>query len=158
MSTKKPYGRRTGFAVQCPRGAWGQGHPDEPGGTIRRDREAAARQARRLRRCRHAWITGRKKDLIISGGENVSPNEIEAALQEHPAVAEAAVIGVPDAARGEAPKAFVALRDGAATTAAELSAYLRERLPRFKVPAAWAFRAELPHSPTGKVLKRELRT
>jgi long-chain acyl-CoA synthetase len=105
----------------------------------------------------YLWITGRKKDLIISGGENISPNEIEAALQQHPAVAEAAVIGVPDAARGEAPKAFVVLRKGAAATTADLAAYLRERLPRFKVPAAWAFRAELPHSPTGKVLKRELR-
>ncbi|MBE3096528.1 MAG: AMP-binding protein [Planctomycetes bacterium] len=105
----------------------------------------------------YLWITGRKKDLIISGGENISPNEIEAALQQHPAVAEAAVIGVPDAARGEAPKAFVVLREGAAATAADLAAYLRERLPRFKVPAAWAFPPELPHSPTGKVLKRELR-
>ena len=105
----------------------------------------------------YLWITGRKKDLIISGGENLSPNEIEAALHQHPAVAEAAVIGVPDESRGEVPKAFVALRDGAATTAAELSAYLRERLPRFKIPAAWEFRAELPRSPTGKVLKRELR-
>jgi len=105
----------------------------------------------------YLWITGRKKDLIISGGENLSPNEIEAALQQHPAVAEAAVIGVPDDARGEVPKAFVVLREGAAATAADLAAYLRQRLPRFKVPAAWEFPPELPHSPTGKVLKRELR-
>jgi long-chain acyl-CoA synthetase len=105
----------------------------------------------------YLWITGRKKDLIISGGENISPNEIEAALHQHPAVAEAAVIGIPDDARGEVPKALVVLREGAAASAAELSAYLRDRLPRFKIPAAWEFRAELPHSTTGKVLKRELR-
>jgi len=105
----------------------------------------------------YLWITGRKKDLIISGGENISPNEIEAALHQHPAVAEAAVIGIPDESRGEVPKAFVVLREGAAASAADLSAYLRDRLPRFKIPAAWEFRAELPHSTTGKVLKRELR-
>ncbi|MBM4016966.1 MAG: long-chain fatty acid--CoA ligase [Planctomycetes bacterium] len=105
----------------------------------------------------YLWITGRKKDLIISGGENISPAEIEAVLHQHPAVAEAAVIAAPDPARGEVPKALVVLRDGAAASAADLAAFVRCRLPRFKVPAAWEFRASLPHGPTGKVLKRLLR-
>ena len=105
----------------------------------------------------YLWITGRKKDLIISAGENISPNEIESVLHEHPAVFEAAVIGVPDKTRGEAPKAFITLREGAAADATELAAFCRQRLPRYKVPAAFAFRPDLPHSPTGKVHKLTLR-
>jgi len=105
----------------------------------------------------YLWITGRKKDLIISGGENVSPNEIEAVLHQHPAVFEAAVIGVPDESRGEVPKAFVTLRQGEGAEAADLAAFCRERLPRYKVPAAFELRAELPHTPAGKVHKLTLR-
>jgi len=105
----------------------------------------------------YLWITGRKKDLIISGGENFSPNEIESVLHQHPAVAEAAVIGVPDPSRGEVPKAYVVLRDGASAAAADLTAWCRQRLPRFKLPAAYEFRPELPHTPTGKVHKLMLR-
>jgi long-chain acyl-CoA synthetase len=105
----------------------------------------------------YLWITGRKKDLIISGGENISPNDIEAVLHQHPAVFEAAVIGIPDETRGEVPKAFIVLREGAAADRGDLAAFCRQRLPRYKAPAAFEFRAELPHSPTGKVLKLELR-
>jgi long-chain acyl-CoA synthetase len=105
----------------------------------------------------YLWITGRKKDLIISGGENFSPNEIESVLHQHPAVAEAAVIGVPDPSRGEVPKAYVVLRDGASAAAADLAAWCRQRLPRFKLPAAYEFRPALPHTPTGKVHKLMLR-
>ncbi|MFP4057314.1 MAG: class I adenylate-forming enzyme family protein [Candidatus Brocadiia bacterium] len=103
------------------------------------------------------WITGRKKDLIISSGENISPNEIESVLHQHPAVFEAAVIGVPDATRGEVPKAFVTLREGAAADGSDLAAFCQERLPRYKVPALFEFRPQLPHSPTGKVQKLALR-
>ena len=106
---------------------------------------------------RYVWITGRKKDLIISAGENISPNEIESVLHQHPAVFEAAVIGVPDARRGEAPKAFITLREGASATADELAGFCRAQLPRYKVPVAFDFRPELPHSPTGKVHKLTLR-
>ena len=105
----------------------------------------------------YLWITGRKKDLIISGGENFSPNEIESVLHQHPAVAEAAVIGVPDPARGEVPKAYVVLREGTSAQAADLAAWCRQRLSRFKLPAAYEFRSELPHTPTGKVHKLMLR-
>ena len=106
---------------------------------------------------RYLWITGRKKDLIISAGENISPNEIESVLHRHPAVFEAAVIGVPDERRGEVPKAFVTLREGADATADDLLAFCRQHLPRYKVPAAIDLRPELPHSPTGKVHKLTLR-
>ena len=105
----------------------------------------------------YLWITGRKKDLIISGGENIAPTEIESVLHQHPAVAEAAVIGVPDASRGEVPKAYVVLREGAGATASDLAAHCRQRLPRYKLPAAYEFRPELPHTPTGKVHKLPLR-
>jgi long-chain acyl-CoA synthetase len=106
---------------------------------------------------RFLWITGRKKDLIISAGEKISPNEVESVLHQHPAVFEAAVIGVPDETRGEVPKAFITLREGAKADAAELAAFCRERLARYQVPALFDFRPELPHSPTGKVLKLALR-
>ena len=105
----------------------------------------------------YLWITGRKKDLIISAGENISPGEIESVLQQHPAVFETAVLGVPDKMRGEVPKAFVTLVESADVDARELSAFCRDRLPRHKVPVAFEFRDELPHSHTGKVHKRTLR-
>ena len=101
-------------------------------------------------------IAGRIKEMVISGGENVYPAEIEDVLHEHPAVLEAAVIGVPDEQWGEACVAFVVLRAGAAATADELRAHCRERLARFKVPKTVAFLDALPRSSMGKVLKSEL--
>jgi len=103
------------------------------------------------------WITGRKKDLIISAGENVAPAEIESVLAEHPGVYEAAVLGIPDPRRGEVPKAFIVLEGSCEATEAELADFCSRRLPGFKVPAAFAFRDELPHTPTGKVHKLALR-
>jgi len=105
----------------------------------------------------YLWITGRKKDLIISGGENIWPGEIEEVLAAHPAVSEVAVIGVPDPNRGEVPKAFVVLHEDADADARDLTAHCRERLPRYKIPAAIEFISELPKTPTGKVQKRALR-
>ncbi|MBM4032192.1 MAG: long-chain fatty acid--CoA ligase [Planctomycetes bacterium] len=106
---------------------------------------------------RFLWITGRKKDLIVSAGEKISPNEVESVLHQHPAVFEAAVIGVPDDTRGEVPKAFVTLREGAKADPSDLAAWCRERLPRYKVPAAFEIRPDLPHGATGKVHKLALR-
>ena len=100
-------------------------------------------------------IKGRLKDLVISGGENVYPAEVEAVLHEHPAVVEAAVVGRPDARWGEVCVAFVVLR-GAATES-ELAAHCRERLARFKVPKEIRFVDALPRSGMNKVLKDELR-
>ena len=103
------------------------------------------------------YIADRKKDLIISGGENIASPEVERVLYEHPSVLEASVIGRPDARWGEVPVAFVVLRPGAEATAEELQEFCRTRLARFKVPRAVAFIDALPRNPSGKVLKRVLR-
>jgi fatty-acyl-CoA synthase len=102
-------------------------------------------------------IAGRIKDMVISGGENVYPAEIEDVLHGHPAVLEAAIVGVPDERWGEACAAFVVLRPGATATEDELRAVCRDRLARFKVPKTFAFLHALPRSAMGKVLKDELR-
>jgi long-chain acyl-CoA synthetase len=102
------------------------------------------------------YIVDRKKDLIIRGGFNVYPREIEEVLYGHPAIAEAAVIGVPHESHGEEVKAIVALKPGAEATEDELIAYCKEHLAAYKYPRSFEFRDELPKGPTGKILKREL--
>jgi long-chain acyl-CoA synthetase len=101
-------------------------------------------------------IVDRKKDMIICGGFNVYPRDVEEALYRHPAVLEAAVAGVPDEYRGETVKAFVVLKEGMTATEEELIAVCREHLAKYKVPTAVEFRTELPKSTVGKVLRREL--
>ena len=102
-------------------------------------------------------IVDRKKDIIISGGENISSVEIEKVIQNHPAVFEAVVIGVPHEKWGEVPKALVVLKPGAAATEEEIISYVREHLAHYKTPKSVEFRDEFPKSGTGKILKRELR-
>jgi fatty-acyl-CoA synthase len=102
-------------------------------------------------------IAGRIKDMVVSGGENVYPAEIEDVLAGHDAVLEAAVVGVPDERWGEACAAFIVLREGASATAQELRDHCGERLARFKVPKTFTFVDVLPRSSMGKVLKDELR-
>ena len=102
-------------------------------------------------------IVDRKKDMLISSGFNVYPRAIEDAIHEHPDVLEAAVIGVPDAYRGQAAKAFVQLRDDAPTLTLEaLRAFLADKLGRHEMPSALEIRASLPHTSVGKLAKREL--
>jgi O-succinylbenzoic acid--CoA ligase len=101
-------------------------------------------------------ITGRKSDTIITGGENVAPSEVEAALLEHPAVADAAVHPRADPEWGEAVVATVVLRDGLAVTPDELKAHCAARLAAFKVPKEVGFANGLPRTPSGKLLRREL--
>jgi long-chain acyl-CoA synthetase len=103
------------------------------------------------------FLTGRKKDLIIRGGENISPAAIEDILFKHPAVQEAAVVGIPDPVYGEEVKAFVVLRSGVQVSEQELIDYCLKSIPRFKSPKSIAFLDELPKSSVGKILKRELR-
>jgi long-chain acyl-CoA synthetase len=105
----------------------------------------------------YLFLTDRIKDMIVSGGENVYPIEVEEALAQHPDVADVAVIGVPDDRWVEAVKALVIPRPGAAPTADELIAFARERLAGYKLPRSVDFVEELPRTPSGKVLKRELR-
>ena len=105
----------------------------------------------------YLFITGRTKDLIIRGGENISTGEIEDVLESHPKIAEAAVIGVPDAEWGEVVKAVVVLAPGEQATPEEIASYCKERLASYKAPAYVAFVSELPRNPLGKMLKTDLR-
>jgi long-chain acyl-CoA synthetase len=103
-------------------------------------------------------IVDRKKDMILRGGFNVYPRELEDVLITHPAVAVAAVIGVADARLGEEVKAFIVRKPGAAVTEDELIAWCREQFASYKYPRIIEFRDALPIGPTGKLLKRELKT
>jgi acyl-CoA synthetase (AMP-forming)/AMP-acid ligase II len=105
----------------------------------------------------YLYVTDRIKDMIISGGENIYPAEIERVLVEHPAVGEVAVIGVPDERWGEVPKAVVVPAPGTVVDPDVLLAYCRENLASFKCPKSVDVIAELPRNPTGKVLKKDLR-
>jgi len=105
----------------------------------------------------YVYLFDRFKDMIISGGENIYPAEVENALSGHPAVQEVAVIGVPHVRWGETPKAVVVLRPGHQPEAQELIAYARENLAHYKCPTALVFAETLPRNASGKLLKRELR-
>ena len=102
-------------------------------------------------------ITGRAKEMLIIGGENVFPREIEVVLEAHEHVLQAAVIGIADPLRGEAPVAFVIPNKGAELTGAELRIFARKSLPSFKTPKRIEIRDDLPTGPTGKIVKRKLR-
>lgn len=104
------------------------------------------------------YVVDRKKDMINASGFKVWPREVEDVLYAHPAVREAAVVGVPDAYRGESVKAYVSLRAGAGGSAAELVAYCKERLAAYKYPRAVEVLEELPKTASGKILRRELRS
>jgi len=101
-------------------------------------------------------IVDRKSDMIIRGGENIYPREIDEVLYQHPTVAEAAAVGLPDELYGEEVAAFVVLKAGHTTTEAEIKEHCRARLADFKCPKVVHIVEELPKGPTGKVLKREL--
>jgi acyl-CoA synthetase (AMP-forming)/AMP-acid ligase II len=103
------------------------------------------------------FLTDRVKDMIVSGGENIYPAEIENILAAHPAIAEVAVIGVPDEKWGETVKAVVALKSAAAASANEIIAFGRKNLAGYKCPTSVDFVSALPRNPSGKVLKKDLR-
>ncbi|NBU28734.1 MAG: fatty acid--CoA ligase, partial [Caulobacteraceae bacterium] len=105
----------------------------------------------------YLYIYDRVKDMIVSGGENVYPAEVENALFSHPAVADAAVIGVPDERWGEAVKGIVVLKGGMTATAEDLMAHCRGLIAGYKCPKSIDFVDVLPRNPSGKVLRRELR-
>ncbi|MEK6268534.1 MAG: AMP-binding protein [Planococcus sp. (in: firmicutes)] len=104
----------------------------------------------------HFFIVDRKKDMIIAGGFNIYPREIEEVLYEHEAVQECVVAGIPDPYRGETVKAYIVLKEGYTVTEEELNAYCREQLASFKVPRVYEFRKELPKTAIGKILRRSL--
>lgn len=103
------------------------------------------------------YIVDRKKDMILSGGLNVYPRDIEEVLYENPKVQEAAAIGIPHPTRGESVKVFVALKEGATTTQEELIEYCKDKMAKYKLPTEIEFRKELPKTNVGKILKKELK-
>jgi fatty-acyl-CoA synthase len=103
------------------------------------------------------YLVDRKRDMIVSGGYNVYSAEVEAVIHEHPAVAEAAVVGVSDPKWGESIEAFVVLRPGIKASEAELLAFVAERLASYKRPKRFVFLDEMPRTNTGKTRKMELR-
>jgi long-chain acyl-CoA synthetase len=102
------------------------------------------------------YIVDRKKDLIIASGYNIVPREVEEVLFMHPKVMEAAVVGVPDAKRGETVKAFVVMKEGQTATVEEIRNFCKEKLAPYKVPTFVEFRKDLPKTQVGKVLRRML--
>ena len=121
-----------------------------PGGWLR------SGDAATIDRDGYVFIAGRVKDMFISGGENVYPAEVEQVLCEHPAVAECAVIGVPDDHWGEVGRAVVVLRDGAAADPDAILGFLDGRLARYKIPKSVVFTGALPRNGAGKVIKSQL--
>ena len=102
------------------------------------------------------FIVDRKKEMIIAGGYNIYPREVEEVLYEHEKVKEAVCYGVPDEYRGETVKVAVVLKDGQTCTAEEITEYCKKKLAKYKVPRKIEFRQDLPKSPVGKVLRRVL--
>jgi long-chain acyl-CoA synthetase len=103
------------------------------------------------------YVLDRLKDMIISGGYNIYPKEIEDVLYAHPAVLEAAVVGVPHEAKGEVPRAYVVQKEGAAATPVEILTYLRGQLAAYKLPATVEIIAAIPKTGSGKIRRVELR-
>jgi long-chain acyl-CoA synthetase len=136
-------------------GYWNK--PEETAKTITEDGWLKTGDAGYLDAEGFLFLTDRVKDMIVSGGENVYPAEVENAIASHPAVAEVAVIGVPHDRWGETVKAVVVLRNGANATAPEIMAFAKERLAGYKCPTSVDFTDVLPRNPSGKVLKKDLR-
>jgi fatty-acyl-CoA synthase len=156
--TPAPAGETGEIVVAGPnvmQGYWGQPRATEAAlvnGTWLRSGDAGTTDADG-----YVFVVDRIKDMIISGGENVYPAEVENVLREHPAVADCGVIGVPDARWGEVGRAVVVLRPGAEATEEDLLSFLDGKIARFKIPKSVRFTGTLPRTGTGKILKKRLR-
>lgn len=153
-----PVGKVGELAVKGPqvmKGYWQ--HPEETAAVLR-DGWLLTGDLARMDEDGYFYVVDRKKDMIIAGGFNVYPREVEEVLFEHPAVREAAVVGVPDPYRGETVKAFVVLKEGMQASPQEIDAFCRERLAAYKVPRIIEFRQDLPKTLIGKVLRRALKS
>jgi long-chain acyl-CoA synthetase len=102
------------------------------------------------------YVVDRKKDMIIAGGFNIYPREIEEVLYEHPEVQEVVAAGIPDPYRGETVKAYIVLKDNSSVSEQELDEFVRKHLAAYKVPRIYEFRDELPKTAVGKILRRAL--
>lgn len=156
--TPAPAGETGEIVVAGPnvmRGYWNQ--PEATSGALAGETWLRSGDAGTTDADGYVFVVDRIKDMIISGGENVYPAEVEKVLREHPAVADCGVIGVPDARWGEVGRAVVVLRPGAQATEADLLRFLDGRIARFKIPKSVRFTGELPRTGTGKILKKRLR-
>ena len=156
-ATEMPAGEPGELVIKGPqvmKGYWGK---KEETDQVLRDGWLHTGDIARIDEDGYFYIVERKKDMIIASGYNVYPREVEEVLFQHPAVQEAAVVGVPDPYRGETVKAFVVLKAGATATDQDIVAFCKEKLAPFKVPKAVEFRKDLPKSLVGKVLRRTLR-
>jgi long-chain acyl-CoA synthetase len=142
-------------SVQNMQGYWSK--PDETARVFTRDGWLKTGDAGFLDAEGYVYLTDRVKDMIVSGGENVYPAEVENALSGHPAIADVAVIGVPHETWGETVKAVVVRRPAADASAEEIIAYARQRLAGYKCPTSVDFAEALPRNPSGKLLKRQIR-
>jgi long-chain acyl-CoA synthetase len=138
---------------QVMKGYWNQPHETE---NVLRDGWLYTGDVGYMDERGYFYIVDRKKDMIIASGYNIYPREVEEVLYQHPKVQEAVVVGVPDEYRGETVKAFVVLKQGEQCTEEELDQFIRSRLAAYKVPRIYEFRAELPKTAVGKILRRAL--
>ena len=145
------------LAVRGPQVMKGYWHKPEETANALRDGWLLSGDIARMDEDGYFYIVDRKKDMILCSGYNVYPREVEEVLYMHPAVQEAAAIGVPDPYRGESVKAYVVLKAGATATDQEIIAFCKDKLAPFKVPKQIAFEKELPKTMVGKVLRRELK-
>ena len=152
-----PQGGVGELAVRGPQVMKGYWHKPEETANVLHDGWLLTGDIAKMDEDGYFFIVDRKKDMILCSGYNVYPREVEEVLYMHPAVQEAAAIGVPDPYRGESVKAFVVLKPGATATAEEIIAFCKGKLAPFKVPKQVAFEKELPKTMVGKVLRRELK-
>jgi long-chain acyl-CoA synthetase len=152
-----PPGQEGELAVKGPQVMPGYWNKPQETATMIRDGWLYTGDLARMDQDGYHFIVGRKKDMILCGGANVYPDEIDRILAGHPAVLEAATIGIPDERRGETVKSFVVLKTNQRATPEEIIAFCRENLAAYKVPREIEFRSDLPKSTVLKVLRRELR-
>ncbi len=152
-----PQGGVGELAVRGPQVMKGYWHKPEETANVLHDGWLLSGDIAKMDEDGYFFIVDRKKDMILCSGYNVYPREVEEVLYMHPAVQEAAAIGVPDPYRGESVKAYVVLKPGASATAEEIVAFCKDKLAPFKVPKQVAFEKELPKTMVGKVLRRELK-
>jgi long-chain acyl-CoA synthetase len=131
-------------------------HPEETAMTIR-DGWLYTGDIARMDEEGYFYILDLKKDMIIAGGFNIYPKDIDQVLLEHPKIAEAVAVGIPDRYRGQTVKAYVVLKPGQTASEEEILNFCRQNLAKYKVPTQVEFRTHLPKTPSGKILRRMLR-
>jgi long-chain acyl-CoA synthetase len=155
-SQEMPCGETGELAVTGPQVMKGYWHNEKETAEVLQNGRLLTGDIARMDEDGFCFIVDRKKETIKVSGYNVFPRNIEEAIYAHPAVAEAAVVGIPDDYRGETPKAFVVLKKGQSLTKDALLDFLKERIGKHEMPTAIEFRPSLPKSPVGKILKKDL--